>query len=361
MTTMAISMVQRRHVRPAAVRLIPSAAMRVLVFTNMYPTPDAPFYGTFVADEVDSLRRAGVAVDVYFVNGRHNKLSYAGMPAGFYSRLLSGDYHIVHVHHSFCGALAVLQHDVPVVWTFHEGAINAQDHTQDDARVIKYPAYSKGLKRWVAARVDALIAVSERVREPLGREDAVVIPSGVDLERFIPMDRDVARHTVGLPAGRRYVLFPSSPSRREKRYPLARCALDRLHEIAPETHDVELVVLDEVPHNQVPFYMNAADVVLMTSAFEASPVTIREALACNVPVVSTAVGDVPVLLDGVDGCRIASADIDDLAQALRTVLATRRRVHTRERMAVYSRERQAEMLIDVYRGVLEARSGRRRP
>jgi hypothetical protein len=49
----------------------------------MYPSDAMPFYGSFVRDEAEALRAAGVDVDVYFVNGRANKLNYFGMPARF--------------------------------------------------------------------------------------------------------------------------------------------------------------------------------------------------------------------------------------------------------------------------------------
>jgi glycosyltransferase involved in cell wall biosynthesis len=355
MISMAITAPQRRLRHDATARLSPATSIRVLVFTNMYPTPGAPFYGTFVRDEVESLRRAGVHVDVYYVNGSRNKLAYAAMPVGLASRLAARHYDLVHVHHSFCGAVATLQRAVPVVWTFHEGAINADASERIDPRVIKLPAYSNVLKRWVAARVDAVVAVSERVRAPLGRPDAEIIPGGVDMERFVPMDRADAKRALGLPQNRRYVLFPSSPSRPEKRYQLARRALDRLHEMAPETEDVDLVVLDRIPHYQVALYMNASEVVLLTSAFEASPITIREALACNVAVVSTPVGDVPLVLEGIDGCCVVDPGVTDIAQALRGVLADARRVRGRERMYGCSRERQADRVIDVYRRVLAQR------
>jgi glycosyltransferase involved in cell wall biosynthesis len=355
MISMAITSPQRRLRHFAAARLSPATGIRVLVFTNMYPTPDAPFYGTFVRDEVESLRQAGVDVDVYYVNGRRNKLAYGAMPFGLASRLSLRRYDILHVHHSYCGAVAALQHSVPVVWTMHEGALNAHESPIIDRRVTKLPAYSSALKRWVAARVDAVVAVSERVRAPLGRDDADVIPSGVDLEKFVPMERNDAKRILGLPLERRYVLFPSSPSRPEKRYQLAKGAIDRLREMAPEAQDVDLVMLDRIPHHQVPLYMNASEVVLLTSAFEASPVTIREALACNIAVVSTAVGDVPLVLAGIEGCRVVDPDTGEIAQALRGVLADARRVRGRERMQGFSRERTAERMIDVYRRVLEKR------
>jgi hypothetical protein len=98
--------------------------MRVLVFTNMYPTDDAPFYGSFVRDEVEALKRAGVDVDVYFVNGRASKRNYAGMPSGFKRRIREQHYDVIHEHHSFFALVASMQHEVPVVWTFHEGEIS---------------------------------------------------------------------------------------------------------------------------------------------------------------------------------------------------------------------------------------------
>ncbi len=325
--------------------------MRVLVFTNMYPSERLPFYGSFVSDEVSSLRRAGVDVDVYFVNGREHKFSYAMMPFGFFSRVLRREYDVVHVHHSFCGFVATLQRRVPVVWTFHEGAMAAVDSERVDPRAIKRLAYSRRLKRWVATRANAVIAVSAHLRDLMGRPDADVIPCGIDLERFQPIDPAEAKRRLGLSPELRYVLFPSTPSRPEKRFALADAAMRRLRETAPEYRDVELMVLNEVPHESVPDFINGAEAVLMTSKFEASPITIREALACNVPVVSTAVGDVPAVLDGIRGCYVANDDPDSLAAALRAVLAGPRRVESRHRMMAYSIDLQTRALLDVYRRV----------
>jgi glycosyltransferase involved in cell wall biosynthesis len=321
--------------------------VRVLVFTNMYPTPDAPFYGSFVRDEVTALKKAGVDVDLYFVNGRARKLNYAGMPRGFFRRMRRAHYDVVHVHHSFCGLVASWQHRVPVVWTFHEGEISGGAEDALREQPIKRLAYSPRLKRFVARRMDAIIVVAEHLRGPLGRPDAAWIPAGVDLEVFEPMDSAAARSEIGLSADRRYVLFPSSPSRVEKRYDIATRAVDILKQ-ADDMRDVELIALDNVPHDRVPLYINASELMLMTSAFEASPVTIREALACNVPVVSTDVGDVRVMLDGLENCRVVEPDPAKIAAALRATLSGSRRIASRARMEPYSLAAGTTRLIDLY-------------
>ena len=326
--------------------------MRVLVFTNMYPTPEAPFYGPFVHDEVQALRRAGVDVDLYFVNGRANRLNYFEMPFEFYRRLRGGRYDIVHVHHAFCGLVATMQRTVPVVWTFHEGEITGGAKDALREHPIRHIAYSKNLKRFVARRVDAMIVVAGHLGEQLGRPDAVWIPAGVDMDLFVPMDTAAARTALGLPEGKRYVLFPSSPSRVEKRYDLASRAVDHLRKAVPAARDVELLTLDNVPHDRVPLYVNASELMLMTSSFEASPVTVREALACNVPVLCTDVGDARVVLDGIPACAIIEPEPVRIASALEKALSGPRRVESRSRMESYSLRAGIRALLDVYAKVL---------
>jgi glycosyltransferase involved in cell wall biosynthesis len=327
--------------------------VRTLVFTNMYPSEAMPFYGSFVRDEADALREAGVDVDVYFVNGRANKLNYFGMPAGFFERIRSTSYDVIHVHHSFCALVATMQKKIPVVWTFHEGEISGDTTDALREQPIKRLAYSKKMKRYVARKVDAVVVVAEHLREPLGRPDALWLPAGINWKRFAPMETAAAKRDLGLAADKRYVLFPAAPSRVEKRYDLARAGFDHYRATAPQANDLELIALDNVPHERVPLFMNASEAVLMTSAFEASPVTIREALACNVPVICTDVGDARVVMSGIAGCHIVDADAEHIATALRETLSSPRRVNARERMHAYALDSVAQKLIALYGEVVQ--------
>jgi glycosyltransferase involved in cell wall biosynthesis len=102
--------------------------------------------------------------------------------------------------------------------------------------------------------------------------------------------------------------------------------------------------------------MNSSEAVLMTSAFEASPVTVREALACNVPVICTDVGDARVVMKGIAGCHIVAAEPEHIAAALRETLSGPRRVQSRERMHAYALDTVAQKLIALYGEVIQKHS-----
>jgi len=116
--------------------------------------------------------------------------------------------------------------------------------------------------------------------------------------------------------------------------------------------EAKLHVMLHVPHRQVPLWLNAADAVLMTSHHEGSPNIVKEALACNRPVVSVDVGDVRERIEGIEGCHIAASDPSDLAAKLTEVAAGPRVVEARSRMEELSIEVVADRLIRVYRAAV---------
>ena len=142
---------------------------------------------------------------------------------------------------------------------------------------------------------------SERTRSQLDR-NLPVIPNGVDLDRFTIIEQEKAREMVGFEKDKKYVIFVSDPSRPEKQFGLAKAAVELLHD---ET--VQLVPVYNKPHQDVVAYMCAADVLIMTSASEGSPNVIKEAMACNCPIVVTDVGDVRWVLKDVDGTSISDS------------------------------------------------------
>ncbi len=191
--------------------------------------------------------------------------------------------------------------------------------------------------------------MSEALATALGRPDAAIIPIGVDLEIFSPIERAQARRALGWPEDGYYALFPASRAARSKRADLFDAALDHARRELP---DLRGVSLEGVDRHQVALTMNAADVTVMTSDYEGSPVALKESLACCTPVVSVPVGDVEILLEGVPGCAVVARDPRRLGEALLAALGESRAPELRDRASVYRRAAVAERVVDVYRSVL---------
>src|SRR5262249_47662844 len=145
----------------------------------------------------------------------------------------------------------------------------------------------------------------------------VIIPCGVDLNVFRPHDRHKARACLGWPQDKYLILFPFDPARSVKRYDLAKVAVER---IVKEGLDAELVTVFSVENHKMPWYYSAADLMLLCSDREGSPTSVKEALACNLPVVATDVGDIREILRGVAGTQICTQEVGEIASSLRKVL-----------------------------------------
>ena len=121
-----------------------------------------------------------------------------------------------------------------------------------------------------------------------------------------------------------------------------------MREAEPQT---ELVIVAGRAQETLPDFYNAADVLLLTSASEGSPNVVRESMACNLPVVSTRVGDVPELLSGQKNCHVCDADPAQLAARVIEVLRSGERTVSRERVASYSLGCTSAAILEIYRGI----------
>lgn len=269
--------------------------------------------GVIVFSQGESLKREGIAVD-YLMAGP-GLAGYLSAIARIRRAWKRGDYDLVHAHYSLSAFAASLAGRFPLVVSlmgsdlFMSGAV----------RPVIRTLYRH---RW-----DATIVKSLQMKELLRLSKAEVVPNGVDTELFSHVSKSDAREYIGYPVAGKLVLFGSSSDRSEKNAALAREAVALLYE--PE---VELRYLSGVPHDQVRYWLNAADVLLLTSKREGSPNVVKEAMACNCPVVSTEVGDVRWLFGETKGCFIASSDAGDVAAKLRASLAFSDRTEGRERI-----------------------------
>jgi teichuronic acid biosynthesis glycosyltransferase TuaC len=200
-------------------------------------------------------------------------------------------------------------------------------------------------RRW-----SALIVKSEEMKKIIGIAAAQVIPNGVDVEKFRPMPKEAAKARVGFNE-KKHLIFVGDPQRPEKNFQLARAALELLGD-----DGIELHVLSRKPHDALPDFMNAADALLLTSVYEGSPNVVKEAMACNCPIVATAVGDVKLIVGDTRGCFLASMATEDVAEKVKEALAFGARTNGRERLLGLALDQGsiARRIIGAYAGALKA-------
>ena len=270
----------------------------------------------FVRSQYESLQREGLDMTLFPVCG-HGWTAYA--KALFRLRRMVRTQHpdIVHAHYSVCGVVAALA-------TFGT-------RTKVLVSILgSFPRPSFKL-RWVRFFIkhiwDATLVKSQRTADQLGMQ-LPVIPNGVNLEQFTLIDRDEARQHCGFEQGKEYIIWCSHPSRSEKRYSLAQKAVALL-----DDPNVVLYPVFDRTHSEVVEYMCAADLLLLTSVCEGSPNVIKEAMACNCPVVSTDVGDVSWVTGGLAGTRVVPfGDVEALRQAILDALQFGGRTDGRNRI-----------------------------
>lgn len=321
--------------------------LRVLMITSGWPQPGKPQTTHFIKRQADFLQAAGVDVDVLPFRGFGRPWNYVRAWFQARRRLLFGHYDLVHAQFGQSGLLAMPTR-LPLVVTYRGsdllGIVGPGCRYTLGGRVLQWAT------RFVARCATAVIVVSEHMKRHLPASvRATVLPSGLDFSLFQPIPRDDARRQLGLPLDRRLVLFAGNPALPRKRHALAQAAMQHLD---PALR-AELIVAWGVPHADMPALMSACDALLFTSMQEGSPNVVKEALACDLPVVSVRVGDVAERLQGIEGCELCPDDEPaTLAAALRRVLERGARIAGHEAVARLDEHAITARLIQVYEAAI---------
>jgi glycosyltransferase involved in cell wall biosynthesis len=298
--------------------------MRILLVSQMYPGPDDPDLGVFVALLERELAARGHEIERAVIDhraggrGRHLRLA---RDARRVARRFDPD--VVYAHFLVpAGLAAAMASPAPLVVTAHG---------QDVANIGQIPGV-RAATRFVVKRAAAVVAVSdwlrarleERVPEAAGKTE--VIDCGVDLDRFAPRDAEEARAELGLTSDRTALLCLGSLTERKNVLRLAR-AFERRGEgtltfvgdgplrAGLENRDgIHLAGL--IPHEEVPRWIAAADVVCQPSLAEPFGLATLEALASGRSVVATKVGGPPEFVPPEAGVLVDPEDEDALVAAL---------------------------------------------
>jgi teichuronic acid biosynthesis glycosyltransferase TuaC len=332
--------------------------MRILAVTNMYPTRLVPDRGTYVQTQIEGLKKIGLEIDVLFVNRLQKGMGvYFGLRRHLRAMVDCLQPHVIHTMYGGVMADVVTRAvtDRPTVVTFHGSDLLGERLSGFVRNSLAGYGVSASWK--AARRASGIVVVSKQLQDALPKDidrcKIKIIPCGIDLGTFKPLDRQACRDRLGWSTDRFHVLFPASPTNAVKRPELARAAVEAAKHLGIPA---EMHYLNGMPNTQVPISINASDVVLLTSFHEGSPTIVKEALACNIPVVSVNVGDVREQIRGINGCYLARAEPGDLAAKLHKVYRCAHRIASSEKVQELSLECIASRLKQFYEELISAAS-----
>ena len=250
-----------------------------------------------------SLKEIGLNVDCFTIKGK-GLIGYLKNINLFRKKVNLNHYDIIHAHYSLSGYFVFISNvKKPIIVSLMGSDVMAKAINR---YIVKYFCKYK----W-----HSVIVKSKLLSNKLRLDDAHIVPNGVDFTVFKPTDKKSAKRKMGLNLNKKYILFCANPNRPEKNFNLAKKAFDKL-----DYNDIELHCLDNIDYKMVPLYMNASDVILLTSLWEGSPNVIKEAMACNRPIVSTDVGDVKSIIEDTKGCYISTNNSNDIAKKITLAL-----------------------------------------
>jgi teichuronic acid biosynthesis glycosyltransferase TuaC len=292
-----------------------------------------------VENQGESLRREGINLEFFTIKGK-GVAGYMKNIVPLRKKIMNDRIEVIHAHYSLSAFTATLTLKRPLV-----------------VSLMGSDVFSSGLVLWLIRFLskfywDATIVKSEEMKIKLNLRNAHIVPNGINIKLFRPIDRIESCRKLDWDPEKKHILFPANKNRPVKNFKLADDAFHLLN-----TERIQLHTLENVPNPLMPYYYNAADVVLLTSLWEGSPNVIKEALACNAPVVATDVGDIRYNLGALKNCFVTGFDPIKIADALKQVIESGDRTEGRRRITELGLEESeiAQKLNSIYINVITKR------
>ena len=294
--------------------------MKVLHITVNYPTPEYPIFGIFVKEQVESLEKIGVECEVFYCNGQNKGFrKHITYVPKLWWKILTGHYDVIHCHHVLSAIILCL-----TGWPFFKKCIVSYQSR---------PEYEWGYKVFKIMKLlfNAIIVKFEPGE--LAHKKIHYLPNGCNQDLFRPLEKDRCKEELGLDKNKRYLLFmdSSKKARTVKRVDRFDAVVDLL-QVKYHYDDLERIILRNTPREQTPLYMNSCELYMMTSDIEGSPNSVKECMCCNIPVVSTPVGNVKEMIGDINGTFVAETfEEEELASLCDKVLKSDEPFNGREK------------------------------
>jgi len=300
-----------------------------------------------IKSQGESLKKEGVDIDFFTIKSKGFKGYFKGIST-LKNYIKKEEYSIIHAHYGLSAIVAFFakNKEKMVVSFMGDDLVGANDY---NGRVTTISRFVIVLNKFFARHFFHYnIVKSKEMLNVLSLSNSMVISNGVNYKRFYEIDKIDARKYFDEGVDVKRVLFCSNPGRPEKNYKLAKEAVDLL-----EDKNIELKYLNGIEQDKLVYHYNAADCLLLTSFHEGSPNVVKEAMACNIPIVSTNVGDVNEVIGNTEGCYVTSFESKDVAHKLKRALAFNKRTKGRENIRHLEESVVAQKIINIYNKILE--------
>jgi len=326
--------------------------MKILHVVCTYPSKEKPFEQPFTKAQVESLRKMDLDIYVYNIRGYESKLNYLKAPKIIKKLVIENDIDIIHAHYSYAGLSAIFSSaKTPILVSLMGSDLLGVPNKSGELTLRgKFDSY---LSKYLVNKIDAVIVKSDRMKHVVkSRAPIHVIPNGVDFEHFKPKDMMVSRSKIELDKNTFYILFLGNPELNRKNYDLALRSFEKLKNKLPDKK-IELLSPFGISSSEVVDYMNSSNLLLQTSYWEGSPNVVKEAMACNLPVYSTDVGDVKEILNNTKNCLVVNYNAEEISEKIKLLVLDYSKSNGREMINELKLEVVANKIIAIYKTILE--------
>lgn len=297
-----------------------------------------------VKSQAESLIKAGTDVEFFTIIGKGLK-GYLQNVVPLKNIINKNRYDLIHAHYSLSAFTATLAGCRPLVVSLMGSDVRLKG------------VFGLGVKMCSFFYWDSVIVKSSDMADHIGIRNVEIIPNGIDISLFQSVNKTDAVKKLGWDPRKQHILFAANPCRPVKNYEL----FEKAYQLLSISKNCQVHCLEDLPHQDVPFYMNASELVVLTSLWEGSPNVIKEAMACNCPVVATHVGDVARLFGDEPGHFLAGFDAYDVADKIKVALNFAEKTgktHGRERIIKLGLDSDstAKRIIKLYESVLEKKT-----
>lgn len=324
--------------------------MKVLWTHNF--DPSIPNAGVFMFKAADGLRELGIDIECEYLGNLRSPVNI--MKARRRLKIISREYDLVHAQYGSACALATAAVDsCPKVLSLRGSDWNLYSYAC--GYLHWHSRLAKMMTRFSIRKYDCIVTVSKRMelelRKVVPNMRCSVIPAPIDLERFIPADKSSERYRdSSFGNEEKWILFTAinleSPV---KRYGLAKKAVNIANS---KMGNIRLRVANGISHSEIPKYIAECDLILCTSEAEGWPNSIKEALACNIPFVSTDVSDLCEIAEQEPLCRVCPPDPEILAENICEVLTSSDRPDLRKYVSSMSVQSSSKKMLAIYESLL---------